>query len=345
MKMVRILASTALLVSSVALAAPVANPQPATVLPGNLGGWTIQAAKDVPQPPSPDESAVLQEYGLAKRESASYVSGPGSLVVQAWQFKDATGAYGAFTYFRQPQMKPEKIGHEGAVSGDHHLFWNGTTVVDATFSHPVNDERDVMQTLAAALPKAMGAAAVAPTLPHYLPSAAGLDPASIRYAIGPAAYSRMGGALPANQIDFSQDAESISARYGQETLTIVSYPTPQMAAAHLKSIEAAGLTAKRTGPLVAAVSGSAPAVNVKQLLDSIRFDDYVTINHPEGYVSETMKVYRLLVGIGALVLILICAAILLGLFLGGGRALLRKLQGKPVSTVSEEEFISLHLGS
>lgn len=342
--MVRILASTVLLVSSVALAAPVANSQPATVLPGSLDGWTIQAAKDVPSPASPDEAAVLQEYGLAKRESATYINGPGSLVVQTWQFKDATGAYGAFTYFRQPQMRPEKIGHEGAVAGDHHLFWNGTTVVDATFSHPANDEQGTIQALAAALPKVMGAAAVAPTLPHYLPTS-GLDPASIRYAIGPAAYTRMGGALPANQIDFSQDAESISARYGQETLTIVSYPTPQMAAAHLKTIEAAGLTAKRTGPLVAAVSGSAPAVNVKHLLDSIRFDDYVTINHPEGYVSETMKVYRLLVGIGALVLILICAAILLGLFLGGGRALLRKLQGKPVSTVSEEEFISLHLGS
>jgi hypothetical protein len=37
--------------------------------------------------------------------------------------------------------------------------------------------------------------------------------------------------------------------------------------------------------------------------------------------------------------------LLLGLFLGGGRALIRVLRGKPVSSVTEEEFISLHLGS
>ena len=49
-------------------------------------------------------------------------------------------------------------------------------------------------------------------------------------------------------------------------------------------------------------------------------------------------------GITMLVVVLVSAALLLGLFLGGGRALVRILRGKPVSTVSEEEFISLHLG-
>jgi hypothetical protein len=46
-----------------------------------------------------------------------------------------------------------------------------------------------------------------------------------------------------------------------------------------------------------------------------------------------------------LVVILCGAAFILGLFFGGGRALFRFIRGKPVSTVSEEEFISLHLGS
>jgi hypothetical protein len=49
-------------------------------------------------------------------------------------------------------------------------------------------------------------------------------------------------------------------------------------------------------------------------------------------------------GITMLVVILICAALILGLFFGGGRALIRMLRGKPVSAVTEEEFISLHLG-
>jgi uncharacterized YccA/Bax inhibitor family protein len=81
----------------------------------------------------------------------------------------------------------------------------------------------------------------------------------------------------------------------------------------------------------------------QQLLSGVHFDDYVTINHPEGYVPETVKLYRLLMGITMMVVILVCAALLLGFFLGGGRALIRILRGKPVSAVTEEEFISLHL--
>ena len=340
--MSRVLACTAFLVSSVALAAPAAKDQPGLPIPQSFAGWTQTGASS--QTPAPADAPVLQEFGLAQYAAADYASGANRVAVKAWQFKDATGAYGAFTYFRQPQMKPEKIGHDGAAAGDHHLFWDGATVVDATFSQPMNSEQSAMQALAAALPKTYGAAGVPPSLPHYLP-AAGLDPESVRYAIGPVAYEHMGGALPANQIDFSQDAETISGRYGQETLTLVMYPTPQIAGAHLKAIQAAGLTAKRSGPLVAAVNGSAPAQTAKQLLDGIRFDDYVTINHPEGYVPETVKLYRLLMGITVMVVILVCAAIFIGLFLGGGRALIRKLRGKPISSVSEEEFISLHLGS
>ena len=45
----------------------------------------------------------------------------------------------------------------------------------------------------------------------------------------------------------------------------------------------------------------------------------------------------------ALVIIGASAAILLGFFLGGGRALYRMARGKPVSSVYEEEFIHLDL--
>jgi len=48
-------------------------------------------------------------------------------------------------------------------------------------------------------------------------------------------------------------------------------------------------------------------------------------------------------GIAALVIIGASAAILLGFFLGGGRALYRMARGKPISSVYEEEFIRLDL--
>ncbi|HEX3661780.1 MAG TPA: DUF6599 family protein [Acidobacteriaceae bacterium] len=328
--------------ATLALAAPVSS---APVLPHAFDGWTAIGA---PQgaPPTAADAAVLQEYGLSRNSSAQYQKGSNTLLVRAWQFQDATGAYGAFTFFRQPEMHAESIGTAGAVSGDHTLFWTGATVIDATFAHPVPKETAALSALAAELPKASGTQGVAPSLPDYLPKGQ-LNATSVRYAIGPAAWTRLGSGIPANAVDFSQDAEAVTARYGAATLTLIMYPTPQIAGGHLRTIDALpkslGLTAGRSGPLLAIVSG-VPRVQAVPLLHQVKFNDYVTINHPEGYVPETVKVYRLLFGITTLVVLLISAALLLGLFLGGGRALYRFARGKPISTVEDEEFISLHLG-
>lgn len=330
-------------------AAPAAAPPAAPLLPGSFAGWTSAAAGLAPNAAaSPMSGAVLQEYGLRQTASAVYAEGANRVTVTAWRFEDATGAYGAFTFSRQPQMHPEKIGREGAAEGEHVLFWTGATVVDAVFSHPARDEQAALTALAGELPQPRGGAAVPPSLPHYLP-AGGLDPETVRYAVGPAAWAQMGGAAPAADVDFSQDAEAIVAQYGpadaRGTLTLILYPTPQIAGAHLTPIEAmaraGGMQTKRSGPLVAVLGGHYP--KAKQLLDQVRFSDYVTINHPEGYVSEGAKLYGLLMGITVLTVVLIVGALLLGLFLGGGRALVRVLRGKPVSAMADDDFISLHL--
>ena len=68
-----------------------------------------------------------------------------------------------------------------------------------------------------------------------------------------------------------------------------------------------------------------------------------SISVPQPTESEVAKTGKLLLGIAALVIIGGSAAMLLGFFLGGGRALYRVAHGKPASTVYEEEFISLDL--
>lgn len=347
--MSRIFACAALLLSTLALAAPAPHTPPAPLLPHAFDGWTQSAAAPASNTNSAD-AAVLHEYGLQQSAAANYASGTNRLAVHAWRFGDATGAYGAFTYYRQPTMHEENIGRGGAGAADHYIFWTGATVVDATFSRAAAGESSIINALAAEIPQPPGPEGIPPSLPHYLP-AAGLDTASVRYAIGPAAYAAKGGVLPANTVDFDRDAEAVTANYGaqgaQATLTLVMYPTPQIAGAHLQAIDAlaksSGMTTRRIGPLVAVVSGNAPPATAHRLLDQIHFNDYVTINHPEGYVPEAVKVSRLLLGIATLTGILVTAALLLGLFLGGGRAAIRMLRGKPVSSVSEEEFISLHL--
>lgn len=328
------------------------------LLPQSFAEWRAVPPTDVPGAPGAPGaplSGVLQECGMTQYEGAMYGGGNGShgngtVIIRAWQFKDATGAYSAFTLLRRPEMHVEKVGNEGAASSGHFVFRMGTTVVEAVFMPPVPDESAALSALAALLPPATGTRSIEPSMPQYLP-AAGLDATTVRYAIGPAAWAQMGEAIPAGTVDFSQDTEAVVAQYGapgaQETLSLLLYPTPQIAGAHLKGIDAAakplGMVTKRSGPLVAIAGGSYSAAKARQLLDAVKFNDMVTINHPEGYVSETMKLYGLLRGITVLVVILVCAALLLGLFLGGGRALVRRLRGKPVSSVSEEEFISLHL--
>jgi Family of unknown function (DUF6599) len=333
--------------STLAFAAPAQTPASAApLLPPAFAGFTQTATS--PGASNPTDAAVLQEYGLAQSGSATYAAGSRQLTIRAFRFADATGAYGAFTFLRQPGMRPETIGHEAAASADHDLFWKGTTVIDATFVHPSADEKSALTALAAQIPSIGGAAGIPPSLPHYLPTAQ-LDAASVKYAIGPVAYARIGAPVPASAIDFGLDTEVVTAQYGPAgQLTLLLYPTPQIAGAHLKTLDAlapsSGFSAKRAGPLVAIVSGSSSPQKAQQLLAAVHFNDYVTINHPEGYVPETVKLYRLLTGITMLVVILVSAALILGIFFGGGRALIRFLRGKPASTVSEEEFISLHLG-
>jgi hypothetical protein len=342
--MPRILALFALSLSTLAFAAP-AHPSAPALLPQSFAGFSQTAPS--PANTGGADDAVLHEYGVAQSASATYTSGTRQVTVRALHCADATGAYGAFTYLRQPGMHAEPIGREGASSGNHYLFWTGTTVVDATFVQPSADERSALTALAAQLPAVGGAAGIPPSLPNYLPRAQ-LDAQSVKYAIGPAAYAGTGSPLPVAAIDFGLDTEVVTAQYGGEgRLTLLLYPTPQIAGAQLKAIDAlaktSGFSTKREGPLVAVVSESASPQKAKQLLAAVHFNDAVTINHPEGYVPETVKLYRLLMGITMLVVILFSAALILGIFFGGGRALVRRLRGKPASTLSEEEFISLHL--
>jgi hypothetical protein len=99
---------------------------------------------------------------------------------------------------------------------------------------------------------------------------------------------------------------------------------------------------RRSGPVVALVSGDAIPDESHKLLASVNYQmEFSSI--PQPGESEVSKTGRLLAGIAALVIVGSVAAILLGLFLGGGRALYRIARGKPASSVYEAEFISLDL--
>jgi hypothetical protein len=354
---------------SLAKPAPAA-PAPPPLLPNDFAGWTMSGTateSSAPEAADPANASVLKEYGFQQFSTAHYTNGDNKLTLRAIRFQDASGAFGAFTFFRRPGSIPEQIGRNAAWDGSHVLFWNGAMLVDGTLDHTGPMTAAELRDLAKELPQLQGSANLAPTLPQYLPHQ-GLDADRTHYSLGPEAYTRSGGVLPASLVDFPSSVEAVTSTYsgrdGDGQLTLLIYPTPQMAAARLRDIDvflkagnahstwpqlladsrSESLLTRRSGPIIALVSGSFPAATAHRILNQVNYQADVVWNNPKGYISDGSKVARLILGIFALTGILGGAAILLGLFLGGGRALVRVLRGKPASAFEEEtEFISLHL--
>src|SRR5579871_4867681 len=94
-----------LALSCFAVDAPKA-PADGAVLPKEFGGWQLQGSfqnsKD-PATADPANPAVLKEYGFTDFSSGTYTRDDGrKLTLRAARFSDASGAYGAFTYYKQP---------------------------------------------------------------------------------------------------------------------------------------------------------------------------------------------------------------------------------------------------
>jgi hypothetical protein len=344
-------------------------PSPRALLPDALDGWVeaepLEALAD-PQQADPANATALKEYNYTGGAQVTYKREGETLSVRALRFQDASGAYGAYTFYRQNGWVKEGVG-TGATS-DHNrvLFWKGDTVVDATFSHIGPMSAAEMRELASQVPNPPGTRAMMPPILANLPQAS-LDPQTTHYAVGPAGYSGAGGVLPPDLVGFDRGAETVTANYslnsGPATLTIIDYPTPQMAQAQeprirdyikagskaqppwpkpLVDSDLASLEVRRSGPLVAIVSGDAIPDESHKLLEMVHYEADLTAL-PHASESEVTKTAKLLMGIAAIIIIGGSAALLLGFFLGGGRALYRIMRGKPASSVFDEEFIRIDL--
>ncbi len=307
-------------------------------------------------------AAVLQEVGFSGGSQASYAGdGPVSWQVQVLRFEDATGAYSAFTFYRDGQMKPEQAGTkatgvDAAASPSLFLARFSASLVmvrPLASTGPRADASKLSGPVAAlisTLPRVHGPENIPPSLPGLLP-AKNLDAATLHYAIGRAAYN---GPIPANVVDFARDAEAVTAAYHlpggkSAVMTLLMLPTPQIATAQDQAIHALPdgslhVATRHLGPLLGVVSGAGvSAAEADDLLKQIHYRTDVTLDQPQGYISEVVKAARLLTGIAELTIALAIAAVVLAISFGGGRALLRRLQGKPASTMYDQEFISLKI--
>src|SRR5438105_2043333 len=112
-----------LILANLMLAAVIANAAPVgptiPILPERFAGWQTQPAPQLSRDPSaadPTNAAVLKEYGFTDVASSTYSRDDGrTLKIRAARFADASGAFGAYTFYLEPQMAREKIGDQ-AVS-------------------------------------------------------------------------------------------------------------------------------------------------------------------------------------------------------------------------------------
>jgi hypothetical protein len=345
---------------------PPANQGPA-ILPHEFEGWQMQGMPQTSTDPAaadPANAPVLQEYRFTDIESATYTRDDGrTLKIRAARFADASGAFGAYTFYLQPEMRKEQIGDQGASLGDRVLFYRGYILVDAQFSKETPQSGDQLRALSASLPRPGGSAGNLPTFIEFMPPR-DYVPNTQKYVMGPVGLGTLQLPVSTDLVDFNASAEVTSGRYstasGEGSLILISYPTPQLAADHLRRIFAAhqlpppqageltvacshDFCAKRTGPILAIASGGISDSDAKSLLGRVNYEANVTWNTPTTN-PEVHDLYMLIRNIVILSAILAGLAIIAGVAFGGFRILLKRLYPDKVFDRPEQmEFISLHL--
>ncbi len=344
-------------------AAVAAEGSAAGLLPKDFAGWQMVASHTSQDPAAADaaNAGLLREYGFKEFAIATYQRNGRQMTVKAARFGDASGAYGAFTFYKLPEMLSEKWGDQGAYLNERVLFYRGNVLVQATLDKITAMSAAEMRELGEAIPLPSGPARNLPTLPQYLPKQ-GYIKNSAKYVVGPAGLAAVGSPIPADQVEFSRGAEVAQGKYsssdGTATLMLIGYPTPAIAGERLRAFEtldqhppaqsdpalAGPLTFKRSGPIVAVVAGKIPAGEAKSLLASVNYDADVTWNQ-NTFFDKRNNVANLLVNVIFLIAILIGFALVVGLAFGGVRLAIKRLfPGKIFDRPEDMEIIQLKLG-
>jgi hypothetical protein len=338
-----------------------------TVLPAEFGGWHVQGTPQLSKNAAVADAAnaaVLNEYGFMSLETSTYTRDDGrTLKIRAARFSDASGAFGAYTFYLQPEMAREEIGDQGASLGPRILFYRGQVVVDAVFSQLTVMSAAELRELAGLLPRPSGNAGALPPVLAFMPHR-GYVANTQKYAEGPLALGAIASPIPAGLVDFNADPHVALGHYttsgGPATLELIYYPTPQLAAEHLRRIDAANHAAqpqpgieavenvgpffdKRSGPIVAIAAGSISESDARSLLEEVNYDARVTWNE-NTFFDKKNNIANFLVNLILLCMILGGLAVGLGVAFGGVRVLTKRLfPGKVFDRPEQMEFISLHL--
>jgi hypothetical protein len=354
--------------SSFAAEKPASATVPAApaILPHDFGGWQMVGAAATGTNPAgadPANAGILKEYGFTDFALATYKRDDGRTVkIRAARFADASGGFGGYTFYLQPEMQREEIGDQGASSGNRVLFYRGNVLIDASFSQESPMAGAELRELAGALPRPSGSAANLPPVLAFMPRR-GYVANTEKYSLGALSLATFSPTIGLNMIDFAKSPEVTLGHYatpsGESTLMLIYYPTPQLAAEQLRRMAAAHgiqfqtgvagvqhlgeIFAKRTGPIVAIAAGPLSESEAKSLLGLVNYEAQVTWNERTDN-QEVRDLYTLLKNIIILCAVLGGFAVIAGIAFGGIRILMKRFYPNRVFDRPEQmEFISLRL--
>jgi len=324
-------------------------------LPKSFAGWSQTGQPQITTDAAQADAAypaVLKEYGFTDSETATYTRDDGrKLTIKAARFDDATGAYGAFTFYRQPVMKTEEIGTKAASANNRVLFFRSNVLVEANFDRISAMSASELRDLAAVLPTVQGGADNLPTLPEYLPKKDAVEN-SAKYVLGPQALLAAKSPLTVEQVDFAFQPEVLTQDYSSKSgdlmLTLLKYPTPQIAGERLRALQGAqkgssNFLERRTGPILEVVTGATGSSEARDLLNSVNYEAEVTWSEATS-VTPRNNIGNLILAVFALIGIILLISIIFGVFFGGLRIVVKRFFPDKVFDRPEEvEIIQLHL--
>jgi hypothetical protein len=362
------LLTVALMLGCLALAAEPAKPATTpTILPPMFAGWqkgSFQTSSNAAAA-DPVNAPVLKEYGFTRFERAIYKRPEGrQITIKAACFENAGGSFGAFTFYKLPEMLREDFGDQGASLNQRVLFYRGNVLIEAQLDRITAMTAAELRELSGDLALPGGPERNLPTLPQYLPQQAYVK-GSAKYVMGANGLAAAGSPLPPDLVQFERGAEVAEGKYstsrGTATLMLIEYPTPQIAAERSRIFEslnrnpppttsadatlATPFTIKRSGPIVILVAGQISSGEAKSLLASINYDADVTWNE-NTFLDKKNNVANLLVNIIFLIGILLGIAVAIGLAFGGVRLLVKRFfPGRIFDRPEDMELVQLKLGS
>ena len=326
-------------------------------LPASFGGWNSTEAQAV-IPPSlesvaGDNAPFLREYGLLGLERVAYSAGNGrQLTATLYRMRDASAAYGAYTFLRTPGMATSDLAGKSAVSRERLLVVEGNLLLDV--AGPGTASLADLKILVGEIASAAEMAPY-PTMWEYLPIK-GLIPTSDHYVVGPITLERLfpKTGIRANDdskasltntirpssdwLGFADGAEVEIATYrllgAPVELLLARYPTRQIATKHLEALgklfavnpppdaprlpsdSLPAMFVVRKSALLAIVVGAQLPETASSLIQRVRYETNLTWNEPTWKLTEKPFVrllFDVFVGTGVILLYAIVASLAFGL--------------------------------